>query len=361
VTAEGVEELLLALLRGERAPHAADPRWPQVLASARRHGVAPLLHETARELPTPVEKGLRKELSSSIMSSTKRQGGEARVVAALDGLRPVLLKGAALSRTIYQRPELRPRGDFDVLVAPDVAGEAARRLRALGYARHPARRGGVLDDPRRHQQTLVNALDPSVIVDLHRALCQPQRARLPIPELVSRARPIDGGPAGALALDPDDAILAHAVHLAGHELRVPLIHLVDLARLWSRCAPKVVVARARSYRVLRPLLCALWLLERCAEGRSELGGAQFDLEALGAVRRALLAREPALVQRALGWMIRRCDLARRPLGSIERLARRALLIDRMSDRLRAVIAHALARVRSALQGGPVDVLEWRNP
>lgn len=49
------------------------------------------------------------------------------------GARPLLLKGSAFARWLYEDPSERPYGDIDLLVAPDRFETAARGLSDLGY------------------------------------------------------------------------------------------------------------------------------------------------------------------------------------------------------------------------------------
>jgi len=59
------------------------------------------------------------------------------VLASLSsaGVRPLVMKGAALGYTHYSSPSLRPRGDADLLIPGHAWDETARCLRALGYHR----------------------------------------------------------------------------------------------------------------------------------------------------------------------------------------------------------------------------------
>jgi putative nucleotidyltransferase-like protein len=60
-----------------------------------------------------------------------------RVLEALAdrGVHPVLIKGAALAYTHYERPELRPRIDVDLMIPADAREAVAHILAAAGYVR----------------------------------------------------------------------------------------------------------------------------------------------------------------------------------------------------------------------------------
>src|SRR3954454_20516163 len=50
------------------------------------------------------------------------------------GIRPLLLKGPAIATWLYDRGEVRPYGDSDLMVAPDRHGEAVAVLHRMGFS-----------------------------------------------------------------------------------------------------------------------------------------------------------------------------------------------------------------------------------
>lgn len=321
------EPLLLRLLRGGAAPPDTDARWPETLALAARHGVAPLLHQSARGLPAAAEAALRRARAASLRESLKREQGLARALALLPGA--VAFKGAATAYELYPSPELRPSADIDLL------HPAATAL--PGYRWHPATRAQE-SAAGWHERTFVDA--HGVVIDLHRALSQPQRTRVDVGALCARA--VRG--VRSRVLQADDAVLVQAVNLATHELRAPLICLVDFARALPRCRPAVVQQRAREYRVEGALYAALALVEACAGPGRQFGGV--------AVEWPLPKAAPGLLARALlPLAVARYDLARRPLGRPEQLLRKACFIDRPADRVRFALAEVRRRVAAPPAGG----------
>ena len=323
------EALLLALLRGERAaPGDADPRWPQLVALAERHGVAPLLHETVPDLPPQARAQLRRRRTEALQDWARLSGALQRALAHLP--QAVVLKGAFYAQELYPSQELRPCGDVDLLALEG----------SLPWRWHPDTRAHE-SAPGWHEQSF---LDPGagkeaggaeIVVDLHRDFSQPQRSRLDPRAIVARAVP----GAGARVPDPDDAVVLHAWNLALHELRAPLVQLVDLALLWPRCRPAEVLRRAAETRTLAALAGALELLLRLASSRGtsssapgvRFGGAPLDraglAEALDAARAGLALPR----RRALSLVVARYDLARGPTGRLEQLGRKAVFIDRAAD------------------------------
>lgn len=89
------------------------------------------------------------------------------VVGALaaDGVRAVLLKGAAIATWLYDEGACRPYGDADLLVAPAYFGPAERTLTGLGFVLKQAGLSPVEETP--HARLWVRGTD---MVDLHRTV-----------------------------------------------------------------------------------------------------------------------------------------------------------------------------------------------
>ncbi len=320
--------LLLALLRGDRPPGDADPRWPETLALAARHGVAPLLHATVRDLPLGAAAALRTARAASLRDSIWREQGLRRALDLLP--EAIAFKGAAAAYELYESPELRPSADIDLL-HPDAEA-------IPGYRWHEATRVRE-SNAEWHERTFVDPLDARVLIDLHRSFSQPERTRVDVQAIRARARP----GAHSRVLDPDDAVLVQALNLATHELRAPLISVVDFARLWQRCRPAVVQERALAFRLRGALFAALLLLRACAGESGRFGGVT--------VERGTLPAPGWLSRRLLRWAVARYDLTRRPLGRLEQLVRKASFIDRPADRVRFALAEVRRRVAAGRTRG----------
>jgi len=102
-----------------------------VLTSARQEGVFLLL---ADRLQLGEFAG---ELRDAAVIEALRAREVGRVLEALveRDVQPVLIKGAALAYTHYERPELRPRIDVDLMIPAAARDEVAHSLMAAGYAR----------------------------------------------------------------------------------------------------------------------------------------------------------------------------------------------------------------------------------
>ena len=377
----GPEALLLQLVRGAPEggawPEAEDARWDGALGLAERHGVAPLLHAwsvgevesssvsmsisvSAPILPPAVRSRLQQARLAELRRELQREAVLHRALAALAGapgeapLPVLLLKGAASARTLYAAPELRPRGDLDLLVAPQGARLARARLARAGFVRHPAARGTPEDDPAWHEHTLHDPAAPEAVIDLHQGLLQRERHGLEPGLLLQRGDQAPGLPGAARLPSPVDAVLTCALSLAAHELRSPLVVACDLALLLPRCDQRLLAERARAGRVARALGLGLaWLLWLAGSGPSAaLCGAPVETpRARGLL--ALLRLRPA-TRLLLGRLAGRYDLRRLALPRPEQLARKALLLDRPLDGVRLAAATLGHRLRRRLRGSPTS-------
>ena len=105
----------------------------EIFAAAREDGVLLLL---ADRLRLPEFAG---ELRAAAVVDALRARELRVMVKALDaaGVRPILIKGAALAYTHYERPELRPRSDVDLMIPVDARASVARTFTSSGYCRPP--------------------------------------------------------------------------------------------------------------------------------------------------------------------------------------------------------------------------------
>ena len=86
------------------------------------------------------------------------------------GVRPVLLKGAALRRVIYAAPVQRPMSDLDLLIADEDFDAAASSLSRAGFQ---LPRKDIQDAYRRYHFHLQAQHSRSFMVELHWALSRP--------------------------------------------------------------------------------------------------------------------------------------------------------------------------------------------
>ncbi len=187
------------------------------------------------------------------------------IVEALDaaGISVAPIKGVAYATSLYSTPAERPMGDVDLLVPPDRREDAARVLQKLGFARGPSL---VLH----HAEAWTRG---DFAIDLHSNIIAMGRARIDLAGLWSRTTA--GWPTGARRLEANDALLFHLIHLARNRLRLPLMNVVDAARLLERADRGVVLCRAREWGLRRATERALAFCTAILEGHELDAGGWF--------------------------------------------------------------------------------------
>jgi hypothetical protein len=103
----------------------------RIIASARVHRLHLVLAQYVDR------DDLAADLRAAAAIDAARQRELARTLSALAaaGIGAICIKGAAIAHTHYRRPEMRPRLDTDLLIAPDARDETTRVLQAAGYDR----------------------------------------------------------------------------------------------------------------------------------------------------------------------------------------------------------------------------------
>jgi hypothetical protein len=178
----------------------------------------------------------------------------------------LLLKGAGLNLTLYEKADTRPMSDLDVMVRPDDLSRATAALASMGMQPGP---DFVHRDyfPRFHYAMEFRSPEPeSVRVDLHVRPFRPLRYGQTVQPGVfwenARAVEVEGAPLHV----PSDA--EQFVHLATHSAchgHSRLIWLYDLCRLVDASGPNLDWDRiehlARSLHLVLPVRQALAELE----------------------------------------------------------------------------------------------------
>ncbi len=220
--------------------------WDQALAAASAHQLAPLLYTVLRNRPdcAPAERlaALQDAFQRSAARSLRMELELCNVLAALAGPGAasscLLLKGAALGRTVYASPAERPAGDLDLLVPQTDLAVAGQALAGQGYQLlGPPATGRLGRALYRYRAELaaVGTTDTnrSLLVELHWTLTElPYYVeRIDIAEIWRGAQDLPALP-GARIPAPAALLLHACAHLALHHSRdLRLIWLVDLDRL----------------------------------------------------------------------------------------------------------------------------------
>src|SRR5438270_2306557 len=244
---------LRALLCGEEA------RWPssvtdddaaQLVESIEQNGIAPLVY--ARISGWPIRSALRAIAIRAAAGETSRLIDVRDVLDAFESndIRVLIIKGTGLAYDIYSSPELRPRGDTDLLIAESDLDAVRTILHGRGYT-SPLTSGDTLAV---RQQSFTRG---GHVYDVHWDVANSPIVRdaLPFKELLSRAIEVPRIAPNALAPSHVDALLLACIHRVAHHHDIErLIWLYDIhllrdgmsadehARFWRLAAERRVVA-----------------------------------------------------------------------------------------------------------------------
>jgi hypothetical protein len=265
---EAGEIALSQFLRGEIF-------WERIVGESASLGLAPLIYRNlSREM-------FKNSVPSRVLSALARSAHAAACRAAIQlssldgilasmrnrGIRPVLLKGAALALTLYDQPALRPMQDIDLLVETGKVTSAVQVLEDLGFS-------GVVNNyddgfyaAHHHVRPMI---DPGgrVIVEIHKGLVPPEDGLFvdPAPAL-ERATSVDIQDKEYRVLCREDQLLHAALHLSYADRFIGKIR--DLLDLDAQATVKgrafdwgLVVESARSLEVSRSLYSTLDLARR---------------------------------------------------------------------------------------------------
>lgn len=214
----------------------AAPKW-----LVQRHGLAPLAARAGLA-------SYRDDLVRATVEWARIEAELPAVVAALRkaGVRVMPLKGASYAMRLYTHPAERPMSDVDLMVPSTQRSRAEETLRAIGFELSP------IAAVMHHAVPFVRG---ELVIDLHWNIIGPGRSRIDLDEVWDRAS--GGWPAGAERLEAVDALTFHLVHLARNRLRLPLINVVDAARLMESASGEAALDRAQAWGLHVPVKLAL--------------------------------------------------------------------------------------------------------
>ena len=215
---------LRAALRGERAP------WPPLsdddVRTLAEHGVAPLVYAAQ-----PLEP-LRSTAIRAAAIEPSRAADLRDVLRELDarGIDVLITKGTALAYDIYPAPELRPRGDVDLLVARADADRAIAAFTETGFTAR-------LTSGDEHGLRQLTLTRNGHEYDLHWDVANSPlfAPALQFEQLLAHSIPIPRLGEHARGLSHVDALLLACIHRVAHHHDLErLIWLVDIALLRDR-------------------------------------------------------------------------------------------------------------------------------
>lgn len=216
-------QLLIALLRAQLGT-AAEPGAEQFARCdaeylerlAAHHGVTPILYQGLREraelVPAERLQHMRLSYHGNALRNWIVEGLVDEIAAALSAARiaVILLKGAALLRTVYDDPALRRVSDIDLLVDERDLDRAGAQLCTLGLAGYGARRGPLCRIHVRYTRPTLQ----SIPVELHWRLFEGyQPYAFDLAEVQARARSLPDMPPGVFAMSPEHELAHLCLHL----------------------------------------------------------------------------------------------------------------------------------------------------
>ncbi|MFB3855252.1 MAG: nucleotidyltransferase family protein [Vicinamibacterales bacterium] len=220
-----MESLIASVMRGER------PAWPfggadeaaAFVEAAARHGAHSLVADMLARFPHPswpaaVVEELRRRAIGEAVQEAVREGELRRVLSGLHwaGVPNVIIKGAAVGRTHYERPDLRPRFDVDLMIQRERLAAAVGVLEGLGYRRMTQTSGQLV----MHQADYSRVDDHGLrhVVDLHWKLVNPHvlADSVPFEDIDAEAVDLPGLGEGARAPSALHSLFIACIHRAAH-------------------------------------------------------------------------------------------------------------------------------------------------
>jgi len=215
-----LQSLLRALLRGEPATWPAETGSEDAarfLESIQQHGIGPLVFSRLVDDSWPIHAALREDAIRAAAMESLRLVDLRALLVALEGtgIRAVIIKGTGLAYDLYDAPELRPRGDTDLLISEADVPALRKRMRDLGYESQLT--SG--DTLAIRQQTFVRA---GHVYDVHWDISNSPVVRdaLPFEEVIDRAILVPRIAPNALAPSHADALLLACIHRVAHQQTV---------------------------------------------------------------------------------------------------------------------------------------------
>jgi len=200
-------------------------QWEELAETAWRHGVASLLFRNLQALGAPqsvIPGRLHLLRQCYVRAAFRTQMHYAAIAEILDrsaaaGLEIVLLKGAALARTIYHDPMLRPFADIDLLAREKRVGDAKQLLVALGYEIAPDLLSEKFNRKYHNNLPLVRRAPQPIHLELHWRLSDAfSLTAFDHEALFARAPRVSIAEGVAQVLAPEDQFVYLAAHLDNH-------------------------------------------------------------------------------------------------------------------------------------------------
>jgi hypothetical protein len=267
-------ELLLSVARREVTPFVQQVDWDYVLATARAHGLLPLLQKHIANsglVPGHVLSRLKQESvanSQTVLHLVARQLSVFKLFKE-HGVSVAIFKGALLGQMAYGEMSLRQAGDIDMLIRSHDFAHARLLLESLGYEMSPRLTPAQLASHLSNHCEIQFMRDEwFTVVDLHWDLAPGSFVfGLKADEVMSRLQSVSLGGTTVETFDAEDLLLYQAMHGAKHLWR-RLEWISSLAES-LRATPEVdwdtLVNRAAQAHATRILALGLRLVEQFSD------------------------------------------------------------------------------------------------
>ncbi len=245
----------------------APEAWDEVTEYACTHGLAGLVLIASADRGVPIADAHRAKLADSAAQIAARnlhlQHHLERVATRLNDadIDVMVLKGMALNHLIYDRLDLRPMTDVDLLFRFDDVDRACRVLKAAGCVDgEPLLREDFF--PRFYYEREFRPTDaPNVKFDVHARLFRPWRYRnVSIESIWNHVSPLAIGDANVLVPGHEGMLIHLCVHAACHGAS-RMLWLLDIHRYAQRFATEIdwnaFVDGVRTMKLAWPTLVAI--------------------------------------------------------------------------------------------------------
>ncbi|MCX6556474.1 MAG: nucleotidyltransferase family protein [Candidatus Aminicenantes bacterium] len=268
-----ITEWLLSALSGHKlptVPQTSDP-WSEILTSATRHGLAPILwdglhdHPDQASLPAEFMNRLRILYIANAGRNLNLTNELELIVQKLNvaGIQPTLLKGIVLTHSIYSKPAQRTMGDIDLWVPKAQLPQARLALADLDYkTKDKVGRPPALQEEFNGEIQFFGRRPGIGLVELHWNIFPGEwlRHTTRIDESIIWSRTIPCPGINAKKLSPEDMVLHVCVHAAvNHQMSKNCLRSlldVEMMRRQRIVNWDLVAERAHAWRVRN----ALWMV-----------------------------------------------------------------------------------------------------
>jgi hypothetical protein len=280
--------------------------WEEVLVSASRHGIAPLIYHNLKNIagiPQRVMDQLKREYYGNMARNMYLYAELRRILYRFGekGLDVIVLKGTALAPSVYGDIALRPMGDIDLLVRKEDLPYAERIMSTLNYSTYM--NGNSQEWYSHHHFHLPPyiAPDKSMVVEIHHNIIG-RPFHIDIGKWWERARKWRIANCDMLIPSAEDMVVHLCVHLFNHGYNKFLLRgLCDISETiryygdglnWIRFQDEV-----SRYGINKPVYSILYLVNKLYGVDSKLSEflksteSAIDSRVVSAIERQIFAED----------------------------------------------------------------------